>query len=68
MKKNLNKVPTTVKLDRALYDDLKILSIRHRFTLQTFVEKCTYLFVHNDSFRESVNNFNMPILNSTGSL
>ena len=68
MKKNINRVPTTVKLDVGLYDDLKILSVRHRFTLQAFVEKCIYLYIHNDTFKETVNNFNLPILSSTGSL
>jgi hypothetical protein len=66
--KNTNKVPTTVKLDIGLYDDLKILSVRHKFTLQSFVEKCIYLYVHQESFKELVNNFQMPVLNSTGSL
>lgn len=63
-----NKVPTTVKLDPALYDDLKILSVRHKFTLQGFVEKCIYLYVHDDPFRSKVNEFNMPVLAATGSL
>jgi hypothetical protein len=66
--KNDNKVSTTVKLDKALYDDLKILSVRHKFTLQSFVEKCIFLYVHNDSFKTIVNDFNLPVLSSTGSL
>lgn len=63
-----NKVPTTVKLDPALYDDLKILSVRHKFTLQSFVEKCIYLYIHDDTIRNTVNDFNMPVLSPTGSL
>jgi len=66
--KNSNKISTTVKVDTMLYDDLKILRVRHKFTLQDFVEKCIYLYIHENSFRETVNNFNMPILASTGSL
>ncbi len=63
-----NKVPTTVKLDPALYDDLKILGVRYKLTLQSFVEKCMYLYVHQDDFRLAVNNFNLPVLSTTGSL
>lgn len=65
---NSNKVPTTVKLDPTLYDDLKILSVRHKLTLQSFVEKCIYLYVHNDTMRNTINEFNMPVLSLTGSL
>jgi hypothetical protein len=68
MKKNVNKIPTTVKLDKGLYDDLKILSVRHKFTLQAFVEKCIYLYIHDDEMKNVINSFNMPILNSSGSL
>lgn len=66
--KNTNKVPTTIKLDIGLYDELKILSVRHKFTLQSLVEKCVYQYVHLDSFRESVNNFQVPQLSYTGSI
>jgi len=60
--------PTTIKLDPVLYDELKIQKIRYKFTLQSFVEKCVYLYVHDDSFKTIINNFNLPILNTTGSL
>lgn len=63
-----NKVPTTVKINSSLYDDLKILSIRYKFTLQGFVEKCIYLYVNEDAFRSKVNEFSMPVLSTTGSL
>lgn len=66
--KNTDKVPTTIKLNRGLYDDFKILGIRHKFTLQSFVEKCIYLYVHEESFKNIINDFNIPILSTTGSL
>jgi hypothetical protein len=66
--KNEGKIATTVKLQEYLYDDLKVLGVRHKFTLQSFVEKCIYLYVHENQFRDSVNNFNMPVLGMTGSL
>jgi hypothetical protein len=68
MKKNINKISTTVKVDTNLYDELKILRIRHKFTLQGFVEKCMYLYINDNTFKETVNNFNLPLLNITGSL
>jgi hypothetical protein len=66
--KNDNRVPTTVKVDTNLYDELKVLRVRHKFTFQSFVEKCMYLYVKDDAFRASINNFNLPILSTTGSL
>jgi len=66
--KNTNKIPTTVKVDSKLYDELKILSVRHKYTLQSFVEKCIFFYVNDVSFRETLNNFQIPILNTTGSL
>jgi hypothetical protein len=66
--KNTNKVPTTVKVDSKLYDELKVLSVRHKYTLQSFVEKCIYFYVNDLTFRETLNNLQIPVLNSTGSL
>ncbi len=55
------KVATTVKIPAGLYDELKILGIRHHISLQTLVEKCVYLFVTNNqvssSFRETIANY-----------
>ena len=65
---NTNKVPTTVKIDAGLYDDLKILRVRHKFTLQHFVEKCIFLYVHDEGFKRMVNDFSLPILSTSGSL
>jgi hypothetical protein len=65
---NDNKVPTTVKIDSNLYDELKMLKIRHKFTLQSFIEKCIYLYTHQDSFKETINNFTLPELSISGSL
>jgi hypothetical protein len=63
-----NKIATTVKMDPSLYDELKVLSIRHKFTLQSFVEKCTYLFINDSNFRDSINNFQVPLLSVSGSI
>ena len=63
-----NKIPTTVKVDPSLYDELKVLCIRHKFTFQTFVEKCMYLYVNEDGFKSTINDFRVPVLIPTGSL
>lgn len=59
--KERNKVATTVKIPEPLYDELKILGIRHKISLQTLVEKCIRLFVSNTevscSFRQTVLSF-----------
>lgn len=65
---NIKMVPTTVKINPILYDDLKILRVRHKFTLQSFVEKCIFLYVHQEDFRNTVNIFTIPVLSTTGSL
>lgn len=66
--KNTQKISTTIKVDSSLYDELKILSVRHKNTLQSFVEKCIYFYVNDLNFRETINNFQIPVLNTTGSL
>ena len=63
-----SKIPTTVKVDSKLYDEFKILNIRYKHTLQSFVEKCVYFYVKDEPFRETLNNLQVPVLNPTGSL
>ena len=58
------KIATTVKIPSELYDELKVLGVRHKISLQTLVEKCVYLFVGNNqvsaSFRETVSTYSIP--------
>ena len=67
-----NKIATTVKIEKELYDSFKILGIQNNLTLQTFVDKCIHLYVgnssHSASFRDIVNQFIVPTLSSSGSL
>ncbi len=57
-----SKIATTVKIEKNLYDSFKILGIQNNLTLQTFVEKCVYLYVNDNSFKSAVNNFVFPVL------
>lgn len=62
--KDKDKVATTVKIPAELYDELKVLGIRHKISLQTLVEKCVNLFVGNTqvsaSFRETIIAYSIP--------
>ena len=66
------KTATTVKIEKDLYDNFKILGIQNNLTLQTFVEKCVHLYVgdtsSSSSFRTLVNSYSVPILSTTGSI
>ena len=62
-----NKIATTVKIEKEVYDSFKILGIQNNLTLQTFVDKCVHLYVGEGSFRSLVNTFVVPVLSSTGS-
>ena len=57
-----NRVATTVKVENALYDDFKVLGVRHKLTLQGLVEKTIFRYVDEETFRVEMNNFNLPIV------
>ena len=59
------KVATTVKVESALYDEFKVLGVRHKITLQRFIERTIYRYVNEPSFREGINNFILPVISST---
>jgi hypothetical protein len=65
--KNINTTATTVKIEKNLYSDFKVHSIRSGSTLQDFVEKCVHLYLSNEPFREIVNNFQIPRLSADAS-
>ena len=56
-----NKVATTVKVESSLYDEFKILGVRHKLTLQGLVEKTVFRYVNEGTFRDSINAFILPI-------
>jgi len=65
---NTKKVATTVKVENTLYDQFKIFGIRHKLTLQGLVEKTVYRYVNDDTFRNDINNFIVPIIQPSASL
>lgn len=56
-----NKVATTVKVENALYDEFKVLGVRHKLTLQGLVEKTVFRYVSEEPFRVEMNNFVLPV-------
>ena len=63
----MKRIATTVKIESSLYDDFKILGIKHHITLQGLVEKCVHLYVNRISFRDEIDAFSLPVLSSSGS-
>lgn len=59
------KVATTVKIESSLYDDFKVLGIRHKLTLQALIERSIYRYVNEQPFRDDINNFNLPLVAPT---
>ncbi len=55
------KVATTVKVDPTLYDEFKYLGIRYKLSLQGLVERSVFKYVNEESFRDAINNFVLPI-------
>ena len=64
---NTKKVATTVKVENTLYDQFKILGIRHKITLQGLVEKTIHRYVNEDKFREEINSFVVPLVSTATS-
>ena len=60
-----NKVATTVKIEPELYDDFKVLGVRHKLTLQGLVEKTVWRYVKEEVFRVDMNNFTPYVITSS---
>ena len=58
--KSKDKIATTVKVDPTLYDEFKILGVKHKVTLQRLVEKAVFRYVKETIFRNQMDNFSLP--------
>lgn len=63
----MKKTATTVKVENDLYDEFKILGVKHRITLQSLVEKCVFRYVREQPFRADLDAFSLPTLSNSGS-
>jgi len=52
-----NKVSTTIKIEESLYDEFKILGIRHKHSLQKLIEKTIFRYVKEEKYRIEMNNY-----------
>lgn len=55
-----NKIVTTIKVDREIYSEFKMFSIRHKLNLQQFLDRVMFKYVNDDAFRDNINNFILP--------
>jgi len=55
---------TTIKIENSLYNEFKILNIRHRFYLKDLVIRSMWLYVNDEVFRDKVYNCIVPTLSS----
>lgn len=60
-----NKVSTTIKVQEVLYDEFKILGIRHKHSLQKLVEKTVFRYVNEEKYRNEMNNYIPQYLSSS---
>jgi predicted DNA-binding ribbon-helix-helix protein len=56
----MKKVATTIKIESGLYDEFKILGVRHKLTLQGLIERSIYRYVNDETFRSGINNYFLP--------
>lgn len=57
---------TSVKVDKDVYEKFKKLSVQRRFHLQELVNRSLYLFTTDESFREKIYNYQIPLLSPEG--
>lgn len=60
MKKDLQRVATTVKIENSLYEQFRTVGSRNRLTLQKLADKVIFRYVRDEVFRNDINNYNLP--------
>jgi hypothetical protein len=63
-----NNSVTTVKVDKILYESFKIKNVQTRFYLQDLVNRCMYLYMNDEEFREKIYTFNIPVLSEAAQM
>jgi hypothetical protein len=54
--KTSNKILTSVKLPDELWDEFRISCVKHKFSLQKLTERSMYLYLNNETFRQTIHN------------
>jgi hypothetical protein len=47
---------TSVKVDKVIFDDFRVRTIRTKFSLQKLVDRAMYLYINDESFRTLIHN------------
>ena len=47
---------TSVKVNTALFDDFRVLSIKTKINLQKLVDRSMYLYATDEAYRKQINN------------
>lgn len=55
---SLKQQLTSVKVDANLFQEFKILCIRHKFSLQKLTDRSLHLFITDEEFRKKILNHN----------
>jgi hypothetical protein len=58
----MSKAFTSVKVDKDVYEQFKQICINRKFHLQDLVNRSLYLFMNDSTFRDTVYNYNVPVL------
>ena len=58
MGKNESRTLTSVKVEKELFEEFKIQTIRYKFSLQKLVDRGIYLYLNDEEFRQKLHNTN----------
>ena len=58
MGKNASRTLTSVKVEKELFEEFKIQTIRYKFSLQKLVDRGIYLYLNDEEFRNKLHNTN----------
>jgi hypothetical protein len=60
----MKKAFTSVKVDKDVYEQFKQICINRKFYLQDLVNRSLYLFTTDTQFRDTIYNYNVPVLST----
>jgi hypothetical protein len=61
MSTEINKVLTSVKLDKDLFEEFRINTIKMKFSFQKLSERAIYLYNNDLEFRKAIHNTNIDL-------
>jgi hypothetical protein len=58
----MSKVLTSVKVDKDVYTKFKLFNTNNKFHLQDLVNRSLHRFIEEQSFRDTMYNYHIPVL------